>query len=125
MAYAGWTKGAAALLLAVRALARSEGVEDTLLQEWALSQQALADRSRGAAASATAKGWRWVAEMEEIATSMSAAGLPDGFHQGAAEVFRRAPQAGSASPATGDQALDAVLAALAPAWADDRPPAPG
>jgi 3-hydroxyisobutyrate dehydrogenase-like beta-hydroxyacid dehydrogenase len=125
MAYAGWTKGTAALLLAVRALARSEGVEDTLLQEWALSQQVLADRSRGAAQSATAKGWRWVAEMEEIAASMSAAGLPDGFHQGAAEVFRRAPRAGPASPATGDQALDAVLAALAPAWADDRPPAPG
>jgi Domain of unknown function (DUF1932) len=124
MAYAGWTKGTAALLLAVRAMARSEGVEDTLLQEWALSQQALADRSRGAAQSATAKGWRWVAEMEEIAASMSAAGLPDGFHQGAAEIFRRAPRAATAgSAATGDQALDAVLAALVPAWADDRPPA--
>ncbi len=28
MAYAGWTKGSAALLLAVRALARAEGVEE-------------------------------------------------------------------------------------------------
>ncbi len=46
MAYAGWTKGSAALLLAVRALARAEGVEDTLLAEWALSQPSLAERSR-------------------------------------------------------------------------------
>jgi hypothetical protein len=62
--------------------------------------------------------------MEEIAASMSAAGLPDGFHQGAAEIFRRAPRAATASSAAaGDQALDAVLAALVPAWADDRPPA--
>ena len=122
MAYAGWTKGTAALLLAVRALARAEGVEETLLREWALSQPPLADRSRGAAQSAMAKGWRWVAEMEEIAATMTAAGLPDGFHQGAAEVFRRVPRAGSGT--AGEQAVDAVLAALAPAWADDRSAAP-
>jgi 3-hydroxyisobutyrate dehydrogenase-like beta-hydroxyacid dehydrogenase len=92
MAYAGWTKGSAALLLAVRALARAEGVEDTLLAEWALSQPSLEARSQGSARSATAKGWRWVAEMEEIAASMTAAGLPGGFHQAAAEIFRRTHQ---------------------------------
>jgi 3-hydroxyisobutyrate dehydrogenase-like beta-hydroxyacid dehydrogenase len=85
-------------------------------------KMAYAGCSRGAAQSAMAKGWRWVAEMEEIAATMTAAGLPDGFHQGAAEVFRRAPRAGSG--AAGDQALDAVLTALAPAWADDRSAAP-
>jgi 3-hydroxyisobutyrate dehydrogenase-like beta-hydroxyacid dehydrogenase len=92
MAYAGWTKGAAALLLAVRALARAEGVEEALLAEWALSQPELAGRSAGAARSAAAKGWRWTGEMTEIAASMAAAGLPDGFHQAAAEVFRRTEQ---------------------------------
>ena len=75
MAYAAWTKGSSALLLAARTLARSGGVERTLLAEWALSQPALAERSEGAAAAAAAKGWRWVAEMEEIAASMTAAGL--------------------------------------------------
>jgi hypothetical protein len=89
MAYAGWTKGTAALILAVRALARADGVEDTLLDEWALSQPALADRSAGAAQSAAAKGWRWTGEMTEIAASMAAAGLPDGFHQAAADIFGR------------------------------------
>jgi 3-hydroxyisobutyrate dehydrogenase-like beta-hydroxyacid dehydrogenase len=89
MAYAGWTKGTAALLLAVRALARADGVEDTLLDEWALSQPELAGRSAAAARSAAAKGWRWTGEMTEIAASMAAAGLPDGFHQAAADIFRR------------------------------------
>ena len=42
MAYAAWTKGSSALLLAARALARAGGVERTLLAEWALSQPALA-----------------------------------------------------------------------------------
>jgi 3-hydroxyisobutyrate dehydrogenase-like beta-hydroxyacid dehydrogenase len=87
MAYAGWTKGSAALILAVRALARAEEVEDTLLAEWALSQPALAERSRGATQSTAAKGWRWVGEMAEISASMLADGLPGGFHAAAAEVF--------------------------------------
>src|ERR1044072_9169110 len=34
MAYAAWTKGTAAMLLAIRELARREGVEETLLAEW-------------------------------------------------------------------------------------------
>ncbi|MBO0816189.1 MAG: DUF1932 domain-containing protein, partial [Actinobacteria bacterium] len=95
MAYGAWTKGTAALILAIREFAREEGVEDTLLAEWALSQPKLEERSRGSARSATAKGWRWVAEMEEIAASMAATGLPDGFHQAAAEIFRRYPRADS------------------------------
>ena len=88
MAYASWTKGSAALLLTARALARAEGVEEVLLAEWGISQPGLAERSARAAGSAAAKGWRWVAEMEEIAATMAAAGLPDGFHRAAAEVYR-------------------------------------
>jgi len=93
MAYASWTKGSAALLLTARALARAEGVEDALLREWGISQPGLADRSARAAGSAVAKGWRWVAEMEEIAATMAATGLPDGFHRAAAEVYRRSRDA--------------------------------
>ena len=105
MAYASWTKGSAALLLTARALARAEGVEEALLAEWGISQPGLAERSAGAAGSAAAKGWRWVAETEEIAAAMAAAGLPDGFHQAAAEVYRRVCDDGS---------VDALLAALLP-----------
>jgi 3-hydroxyisobutyrate dehydrogenase-like beta-hydroxyacid dehydrogenase len=105
MAYASWTKGSAAMLLAARGLARAAGVEDVLLAEWGLSQGELEPRSARAARSAATKGWRWVAEMEEIAASMAAAGLPEGFHQAAAEIYRRAPHDAEAS-------LDAVLDAL-------------
>ena len=52
MAYAAWSKGTAALLLAIRALARAEGVEDALLAEWARSLPELLDRSEAAARSA-------------------------------------------------------------------------
>jgi 3-hydroxyisobutyrate dehydrogenase-like beta-hydroxyacid dehydrogenase len=88
MAYAAWTKGTAALLLAIRELARTEGVEEDLLEEWRLSLPDLIERSSAAARSADRKGWRWVAEMEEIAATFASAGLPDGFHLAAAEVFR-------------------------------------
>jgi 3-hydroxyisobutyrate dehydrogenase-like beta-hydroxyacid dehydrogenase len=114
MAYASWTKGSAALLLAARALARAEGVEDSLLAEWSLSQPGLAGRSLGAARSAAAKGWRWVGEMEEIAASMTADGLPGGFHQAAAEVFRRSSSDSAEAGGPDDALIGAVLATLLP-----------
>jgi 3-hydroxyisobutyrate dehydrogenase-like beta-hydroxyacid dehydrogenase len=88
MAYAAWTKGTAAMLLAIRELARREGVEEPLLEEWDLSQPELRARHEWALRSAEAKGWRWVGEMEEIAASFEADGLPGGFHRAAAEVYR-------------------------------------
>jgi len=88
MAYAAWTKGTAAMLLAIRELARREGVEEPLLAEWDLSLPELRDRYERASRSAEAKGWRWVGEMEEIAATFEAAGLPGGFHRAAAEVYR-------------------------------------
>jgi 3-hydroxyisobutyrate dehydrogenase-like beta-hydroxyacid dehydrogenase len=91
MAYAAWTKGTAALVLATRALAQAEEVEPVLLDEWNLSLPDVTADSERAARAADAKGWRWVGEMEEIAATFAAAGLPAGFHEAAAEVFRRWP----------------------------------
>jgi 3-hydroxyisobutyrate dehydrogenase-like beta-hydroxyacid dehydrogenase len=112
MAYAGWTKGTAALILAVRGLARAAGVEDALLAEWRESQPELASTSQRAASSAATKGWRWVGEMEEIAASMAAAGLPRGFHEAAAEIFRRSPRSGAAL--ADEPAVASILDALRP-----------
>ena len=92
MAYAGWTKASGALLLTQRALARAEGVEDFLLEEWRLSLPGLEAEHASAARSAQRKGWRWIGEMEEIARSMEAQNLPTGFHDAAAEVFRHTPR---------------------------------
>jgi len=111
MAYAAWTKGTAALILAIRALAHAEGVEQTLITEWQRSQPALTSRPHAAARSAMEKGWRWVAEMEEIAATMAAAGLPPGFHQAAAAIYTRVPHTTTSSP-TSEPSLTTVINAL-------------
>jgi 3-hydroxyisobutyrate dehydrogenase-like beta-hydroxyacid dehydrogenase len=118
MAYASWTKGSSALLLTARALAQAEGVEDTLLAEWSMSQPRLADQVDRAARSAVTKGWRWIGEMDEIAASMAGAGLPDGFHQAAAEVYRRSPRL--QQTVAGETALKAVLTGLTGADQSDQ-----
>jgi len=89
MAYASWTKGTSALIMAVRALAAAEGVDDTLLREWDRSQPGLRERSESAVRGSAKKAWRFVGEMEEIAATFAAAGLPDGFHRAAGEIYER------------------------------------
>ena len=96
MAYAAWTKGSAALLLSALASARATGVEDALRAEWSRSQPRLEARWHAASDAAATKGWRWAGEMNEIAATYAAAGLPSGFHEAAAEVFDRAAGHGRA-----------------------------
>ncbi|HEY8722440.1 MAG TPA: DUF1932 domain-containing protein [Gaiellaceae bacterium] len=84
MAYAAWSKGSAAMLLAIRDVARHFGVEE----EWELAAPELAKRLPRAEHAAATKGWRWTGEMEEIADTFAAAGQPDGFHRAAARVYR-------------------------------------
>ena len=88
MVYAAWSKGTAALLLAIRDVARANGVWDDLQTEWRESAPELPGRLAAAERSAAAKGWRWIGEMEEIADTFASAGAPDGFHRAAAEVYR-------------------------------------
>jgi len=89
MAYAAYTKGSSALLMAIRALAAREGVDDALLGEWRRSQPELPKRSEAAARDNARKAWRFVGEMEEIAATFEAAGLPGGFHEAAAAIYER------------------------------------
>jgi 3-hydroxyisobutyrate dehydrogenase-like beta-hydroxyacid dehydrogenase len=89
VAYASWTKGTDAMLLAIRTYAAHEGVDDALLAEWRISQPQLEKRCDRAAAVATPKAWRYVGEMEEIAEAFKNAGLPGGFHKAAAELCER------------------------------------
>ena len=49
MAYAAWTKGSAALLLSVFALAEHHGLGESLQEEWGLSQPVLKNKLDGAA----------------------------------------------------------------------------
>ena len=84
MVYAAWSKGTAAMLLAIRDVAQHFGVED----DWRRAAPELEERLARAERSAATKGWRWIREMEEIADTFAAAGEPDGFHRAAAEVYR-------------------------------------
>jgi 3-hydroxyisobutyrate dehydrogenase-like beta-hydroxyacid dehydrogenase len=87
-AYAAWNKGATALAAAAHALAVHAGVADALMQEWQGTQPEAVKRL-DTLRRAARKAWRWTGEMEEIAAAHAAAGLPDGFHLAAAELYGR------------------------------------
>ncbi len=89
MAYAAYTKGSSALLLAVNALAEQAGVRSALVDEWKISQPDLARRSEQTARGTSRKAWRFVGEMREIAKTFEQAGLPGEFHEGAALLYEK------------------------------------
>ena len=109
MAYASWTKGASALLLAVAALGSAEGVADDLLAEWDRSLPGLSERLAVTTGEVVPKAWRWTGEMGEIAATFAAAGLPDGFHLAAGEVYKRLQTLEDPPSATAEEVLKALL----------------
>jgi 3-hydroxyisobutyrate dehydrogenase-like beta-hydroxyacid dehydrogenase len=89
VAYAGWTKGSTALLLAIRAYAEANGLDEEIVAEWEISIPGLADRAEDTAGRIGRKAWRFEGEMAEIAAAMGSVGLPEGFHDAAREVYHR------------------------------------
>ncbi len=116
MAFAGWTKGTAALLLSIRALAEAEGVTEGLDHAWREMSPELLERWRSRARAVAPKAWRWVAEMEEISATFDSVGLPGEFHRAAAETYARLEHFQASAPAP-----EEVLAALS----RKREPKPG
>src|SRR5262245_25349941 len=86
MGYAAYTKGTTALLTAILGMVEKEGVRADLAWQWG---DAFTTQTVRRVCSNTAKAWRFVGEMHEIAATFREAGLPGGFHQAAAEVFER------------------------------------
>ena len=89
MVYAAYTKGTTALLCGIMAVAEELGVREDLEAEWATWDGDFAEQTRNRVRRVTAKAWRFEGEMEEIAATFGAAGLPAGFHQAAATVYHR------------------------------------
>ena len=118
MAYAAWTKGSSALLLAARALARASGVERTLLAEWSLSQPALGravgGRRLGGGRQGLALGRRDGGDRRLDGRGRPAAG----FHEAAADIYDRASQAAGTpttrrpAPEPPASTLDTVISGL-------------
>ena len=89
MCYAAVTKGSMALVCAVLGAAEQLGVREALESQWDADQSGLASTREAETGRVTAKAWRFVDELEEIARTFEGAGQPGGFHFAAAEVYRR------------------------------------
>jgi 3-hydroxyisobutyrate dehydrogenase-like beta-hydroxyacid dehydrogenase len=89
MCYAAYSKGTTALLAAILATAEALGVRAELYQQWGRDDPGFVKQVEGRTTRVTAKAWRFEGEMREIASTFREAGLPDGFHEAAAEVYRR------------------------------------
>ena len=109
MCYAAWTKGSTALLCAIVAAADQLDVWQALQEQWARDWPGFPEQTANRVRRVTAKAWRFAGEMDEIAATFEAAGLPGGFHAAAANLYRRIAQFKGA-PST--PPLDEVLAAL-------------
>jgi Domain of unknown function (DUF1932) len=80
MAFGGWNKIGVALAAQAYAIARAYGVAAALEGEGVESDRVLR---------AAPKAWRWSPEMEEVAATCAALGLPDGIPLGAADLYSR------------------------------------
>jgi 3-hydroxyisobutyrate dehydrogenase-like beta-hydroxyacid dehydrogenase len=80
MAFGGWNKIGVLLAAQAYAIARAYGVAEALAEEGVPAD---------GIPRAGPKAWRWRAEMEEVAASCAALGLPDGLGRAAADVCER------------------------------------
>jgi len=110
MAYAGWTKGSAALLLSVYALAEHHGLGESLIQEWGLSQPGLENKLKSVAVGNAPKAWRFVGEMQQIAETLADAGQDPGAFSSAAEIY--AAMSSFKSTNAGEVTPDAVIRSI-------------
>ena len=89
LCYAAYSKGTTALLAAILATAESLGVRHELNEQWDMDDSDFSEQVNRRTTRVTAKAWRFEGEMHEIASTFLDAGLPNGFHEAAAEIYRR------------------------------------
>ena len=110
MCYAAYTKGSTALLSAVLATAEELGVRTELENEWSRGGSDFSEQAQNRARKVTAKAWRFEGEMKEIAATLAGAGIPDGFHLAASEIYHRTAHFKDASETPElQEVLDALL----------------
>ena len=89
MSYAGITKGFTALGAAMMLAATRAGTADALIAEMTVSQPHLLRWLTSQMPKMPAKAYRWVAEMEEIATFVQEDPAGAAFYQAAARLYQR------------------------------------
>jgi putative dehydrogenase len=87
LSYAGITKGFTALGAAMMLAAARAGTADALIAEMTVSQPALLKWLTAQVPKMHSKAYRWVAEMEEIATFVGADRPEAGFYASAARLY--------------------------------------
>jgi L-threonate 2-dehydrogenase len=89
MCYGAMTKGLVAMGSTIFLAAARSGSGEALRSELATSQPELTRWLDRQVPASYDKAYRWIAEMEEVAAFMEAAGVDSGMHQAAARLFRR------------------------------------
>ena len=89
MCYGAMTKGLVALGSIIFLAAERSGSGEALRAELGKSQPELTKWLDRQLPPSYDKAYRWIAEMEEVANFMEAAGVDSGMHQAAARLFRR------------------------------------
>ncbi len=110
MCFAANSKGTAALLAAILAVAEQLGVRQDLENHWSRGDSDYAAQTHARVAATAPKAWRFVGEMDEIAATFAAAGLPADFHRAAGAIYQQMSSFKNAATAPD---IDAILAALA------------
>jgi 3-hydroxyisobutyrate dehydrogenase-like beta-hydroxyacid dehydrogenase len=121
MCYGALTKGLQALGVELLVAARALGLEDALRAEQQHSVPDVLNWLERSVPTMPPKAYRWVGEMEEIATTFADVGLTPSILQGAADLYRFVADTpiGQETPENRDQSrgLDGIVAALADALA--------
>jgi len=110
MCFAANTKGTLALLCAIVAAAGEMGVWKELEKQWSRDDSEFAQSTLAKISRVTEKAWRFSGEMEEIASTLEAVGLPSGFHKAACEIYQRIAKFKDTDPIPPvEDVLDALL----------------
>jgi len=88
MCYASVTKGTLALHTAVLIAAERLGLSLPLIAEFELSQPIVLESMRTRVPWLATDAERWIREMDEIAATFTSVGVPAGFHEGAADIYK-------------------------------------
>ena len=115
MLYAALTKGTAALHASTLMAAKSLGLFNDLIHELEQSQSGTLT-AMGRVNSISAQAFRWIGEMEEIASTFEDAGVTPSIHSGAAETFQKISDSSIGRERVGtvdqDRTLEDTVAAM-------------
>ncbi len=110
MCFAANSKGTAALLCAIVGAAEQLGVRNELENHWSRKGSDFTKETLEMIRRVTKKAWRFSGEMEEIASTFGSAGLPDGFHLAASDIYKRISKFKGADPVpTIDEVIESLL----------------